>query len=384
MKIAYILSGKNGITSFTFRELELLETKGINFFLCFTQLKSSNNPPKSNWKFSILNLSLIIIAFFKHFPSLLFRPLLREALKNGEIKVLLSALAFHLKLRNCQYRVHVQMADHKLLIGYYLAKIGNRAKLTCTIHAHELYSEMRYQKFTRLVAILNSCERIFTISEYNRKIIVGDLNVNPQKVKVMRLYPSFSADLNFKHKTIFLVTANWEVKKGYEEIIEAVQHLEREDFVVLVAGRNVNPAVDLDLTALVKENNLGGKILLLGHLNMSMLKVLYSVCDVFILPSKTDYYPDGRVKEREGIPVSLMEAMSYGLPVISTIHAGIPELVKDYLIEEGDYLSLCRIMNYMIDNLNQVKKDSDINVKIISEYYSEKNVDALVSELTSI
>jgi glycosyltransferase involved in cell wall biosynthesis len=30
----------------------------------------------------------------------------------------------------------------------------------------------------------------------------------------------------------------------------------------------------------------------------------------------------------EGIPVALMEAMAVGIPVVSTLHSGIPELIK--------------------------------------------------------
>jgi colanic acid/amylovoran biosynthesis glycosyltransferase len=50
--------------------------------------------------------------------------------------------------------------------------------------------------------------------------------------------------------------------------------------------------------------------------------------DIFVLPSVTA--ADG---DKEGIPVVLMEAMAMGLPVISTRHSGIPELVDD--LENG-------------------------------------------------
>ena len=55
--------------------------------------------------------------------------------------------------------------------------------------------------------------------------------------------------------------------------------------------------------------------------------------DVFVLPSYN-----------EGLPVSLLEAMAYGVPVISTRVGGIPELVRDgidgFLIEPGDRAAL--------------------------------------------
>ena len=58
---------------------------------------------------------------------------------------------------------------------------------------------------------------------------------------------------------------------------------------------------------------------------------------MFCLPSETTASGD-----REGIPVSLMEAMAYGLPVIATRHAGIPELVSEILVDEGDAEALAR------------------------------------------
>jgi colanic acid/amylovoran biosynthesis glycosyltransferase len=57
--------------------------------------------------------------------------------------------------------------------------------------------------------------------------------------------------------------------------------------------------------------------------------------DVLVAPSVTD-----RIGDQEGIPVTLMEAMATGMPVISTRHSAIPELVTDgesgILVAEGD------------------------------------------------
>ncbi len=46
--------------------------------------------------------------------------------------------------------------------------------------------------------------------------------------------------------------------------------------------------------------------------------------DLMLFPSLTAANGD-----MEGIPVSLMEAMACGVPVITTFHSGIPELVND-------------------------------------------------------
>jgi colanic acid/amylovoran biosynthesis glycosyltransferase len=70
---------------------------------------------------------------------------------------------------------------------------------------------------------------------------------------------------------------------------------------------------------------------------------------IFILPSITS-----SSGAKEGIPNVLMEAQATGLPVISTYHAGIPELVLDgesgYLVKEGDIPNLANNLINLIEN----------------------------------
>ena len=56
-------------------------------------------------------------------------------------------------------------------------------------------------------------------------------------------------------------------------------------------------------------------------------EMLLNLCDAYILPSYT-----------EGLPVSILEAMSYGKPILATPVGGIPEVVIDngILFQPGD------------------------------------------------
>jgi glycosyltransferase involved in cell wall biosynthesis len=63
----------------------------------------------------------------------------------------------------------------------------------------------------------------------------------------------------------------------------------------------------------------------------------------------------------EGIPIVLMEAMARGVPVISTRHSGIPELVEDsrsgLLTPEGDSTSLA-------EAITRVLTDADLRQRL--------------------
>lgn len=101
-----------------------------------------------------------------------------------------------------------------------------------------------------------------------------------------------------------------------------------------------------------------------------MLKYLYQACDIFCLPSRTYVV-------KEGLPVSLMEAMASERPLISTRHAGIPELVPDILIEENDSEGLANAIARLADNPEMRKSMGKRNRSIVEDRYSKRNVQQL-------
>ena len=70
---------------------------------------------------------------------------------------------------------------------------------------------------------------------------------------------------------------------------------------------------------------------------------------IFMLPCKTS--KDG---DKEGIPNSIKEAQASGMPVVSTLHSGVPEAVLNgktgYLVEEGDTTALYERLIHLIDH----------------------------------
>ena len=86
-----------------------------------------------------------------------------------------------------------------------------------------------------------------------------------------------------------------------------------------------------------------------GWVSGDVKQRLLNSSDIFILPSYT-----------EGLPISLLEAMSYKLPIISTPVGGIPEIVKDgengLLIEPGDYEAMYNAINIILNN-NELRKN---------------------------
>lgn len=101
-----------------------------------------------------------------------------------------------------------------------------------------------------------------------------------------------------------------------------------------------------ELQALVSKMGLEGSVVFPGFLSQAKLHELYLDSHIFLHPS--ELMADSN---QEGVPNSMLEAMSTGLPVVATLHGGIPEAVVDgvsgYLVQEKSPQAvsdaLCRI-----------------------------------------
>ncbi|HVV52149.1 MAG TPA: glycosyltransferase [Polyangia bacterium] len=111
--------------------------------------------------------------------------------------------------------------------------------------------------------------------------------------------------------------------KGFEVLVDAVGELARQGRRVRCRIIGEGPLRG-ELEAQIARLGLGGAVELLGARPQAEVKAALYAATIFALPSVVA--PDGN---RDGIPVSLMEAMAAGTPVVSTLCSGIPELVAD-------------------------------------------------------
>ena len=139
-------------------------------------------------------------------------------------------------------------------------------------------------------------------------------------------------------------------KKGTEYSLRALAEVVREaphvDWRFEVVGDG--PLGD-GLRELAGRLALDDRVRFLGPLPSDEVRERLAAADLFLLPSVVA--SDG---DMEGIPVSLMEAMAAGVPVVSSVHSGIPELIdhgaSGLLAEERDVAGLVRHVRTLIEN----------------------------------
>jgi colanic acid/amylovoran biosynthesis glycosyltransferase len=137
-------------------------------------------------------------------------------------------------------------------------------------------------------------------------------------------------------------------KKGIEDGLRAVAELAKR-------GRDVAYTIVGDgplrgrLEQRARELDVGRLVNFTGARPANEIPQFLGAADVLLAPSVTA--GDG---DAEGTPVAILEAQAAGIPVVSTLHAGIPEIVEDsrsgFLVAEGDVPALTEKLAELSDN----------------------------------
>jgi glycosyltransferase involved in cell wall biosynthesis len=111
-------------------------------------------------------------------------------------------------------------------------------------------------------------------------------------------------------------------RKGVTHLVEAVRRLPPDIPVRLeIVGEGPERP---RLAAQIARDGLEERVVLRGRLPDADLRAAYQAADVLVLPSVVDARSD-----TEGLGVVLLEAMSYGVPVIASALGGITDIVRD-------------------------------------------------------
>lgn len=120
---------------------------------------------------------------------------------------------------------------------------------------------------------------------------------------------------------------------------------------------------------LINDLKIESKVELVGWKSQDEIVALMKEADILLAPSVTSV--DG---DQEGIPVVLMEALAQGLPVLSTLHSGIPELIRDgesgYLVPERDVEALSDKLLMLISERDQWQDMGMAGRKCIEEDFN--------------
>lgn len=156
-------------------------------------------------------------------------------------------------------------------------------------------------------------------------------------------------------------------KKGHEFLLRAMPSILEQfpDTVWHIAG---DGHLREPLERLSRELGIEGSVRFEGLCDADKVRSLYSQSAVFVLPSVTA--PDG---DMEGQGLVLQEAQCCGIPVVSTLHNGIPDGVLDgvsgFLVPEKDSPALAKKILYLFTHEADARKMGAEGRKFVCSRY---------------
>lgn len=221
-----------------------------------------------------------------------------------------------------------------------------------TAHAHDLY-----EPDALLIRKLVDASFIVTISEYNRALLK---RICPESAEIHVVHCgvdtesfAFVTDYHWANAQILSVGRLAPIK-GFSTLIDACR---------LLRDRGINFRCDIVGDGSLREElqtridiwHLKDRVRLHGVAKQEEVRRKLRESTVFVLACQQ--MPSGL---QDGIPVALMEAMSSGIPVVSTRLSGVPELIEDgrlgVLVDPGDPVALANALEQLLRRRDYAEK----------------------------
>ena len=257
-------------------------------------------------------------------------------------------------------------------------------KLVTTFHGFDITAYIGQHGHLIYEPLFSTGDLFLPISEKWKKKLL-ELGCNGNKILVHRMGVdsskfAFSPRKRSLNDPVTLVTIGRLVeKKGIEYSIRAMAEIlknhKKLKYIIIGGGPLLTALQDLVGSLKIEDS-----VKLIGQKRQQEVIKILNKSHILIAPSVT-----GRDGDQEGTPVSLMEAMSTGIPVVSTQHSGINELVEDgvagFLVPERDIDSLADRISYLISH-PEICSQMGIAARTYIERYF--NIDRLNNRLAKI
>jgi len=243
-------------------------------------------------------------------------------------------------------QLHAHFVDRAAVVALVASRLLN-VPYSLTAHANDIYV-----KPVLLHEKIAEAKFITTCTGYNQSYLLrmmgdeldGKLYLVYHGLDLAAYQPSPQPQGD---RPLLLSIGRLTEKKGFSHLIAASRCLKDRgyDFTCHIVGEG---PLRRELETLITQLGLKDTVTLCGAMPHETVIEKYRQAALFVLPCITA--KDG---DRDGIPNVLLEAMAMQVPVVSTRHSGIPELVQDringLLVPPGDEDTLTNALAELLD-----------------------------------
>jgi glycosyltransferase involved in cell wall biosynthesis len=203
------------------------------------------------------------------------------------------------------------------------------------------FGEKMAVKYADEIIVLSKGVQDYFQNEYNRKTVYIPNGVNKPEIKPADL---IAKKYGLQKNSFVLFLARLVPEKGLQYLIEAFKQTETNKKLVIAGGSSDSD----DFMKQMKDMAAGdSRIIFTGFVQGQILDELYSNAYIYCLPS-----------DLEGMPLSLLEAMSYGNCCLTSDIAECAEVVEDkaVLFYKGNVASLQEKLEELCRHPEQVEQ----------------------------
>ena len=205
-----------------------------------------------------------------------------------------------------------------------LSKFISKSVIVVTVHGDQQTlartgSSLEWSLVASVVAVSNAAKVTLRLPCDQKKLTVIHNGIAPVVAQRDRREPT-RRELGIETSFAGALVARIDGRKGHVTLLRSLKILKDEGFriaVLMIGDGRELPALE----ELGDELSLGPETVQFMGSRLDVDRLLEAV-DFFVLPSET-----------EGLPMSVLEAMAHGLPIVASRIGGLPELIRDE--EEG-------------------------------------------------
>lgn len=201
-----------------------------------------------------------------------------------------------------------------------LAGIGTQTKVVLCDHTNSITDNSELsQKVQRYVGT-KLADKIITLTQEDRENYIKKHGVSDERICYIYNWKEAAlSDVSYNNKSTKIVTVGrFDSQKGYDYLVQVAKKVlsEKSDWTWEIYGSGNQDEVD-KIKELIKENNLQDKLLIKGlEKNQDLI---YGDKGIYVMTSRY-----------EGLPLVLLEAQQYNLPIVSfCCPTGPSEIVED-------------------------------------------------------
>ena len=217
----------------------------------------------------------------------------------------------------------------------------------------------------QMINTINLCDKLIVLSQ-SWKIYFVSIGVAEKKISVLNniVFPPEKPVMRTANKKLHLLyLGEISNRKGIYDLLNVFiankQYFDGK--ILLRVGGNL---VDGDINLFITENNLSSMVKYEGWVSGAKKIECLEWSDIYILPSYN-----------EGLPIAILEAMSYSRPIISTNVGGIPEILHSYetgiLIEAGNQEQIKNALIFFIENPEKIPKYGENAYQTVLPFFPE-------------